>query len=64
MKYLIECDSPVIGSDGTVNACFVSCDKFSDAEWAKTYMEQTTGIKWSIWRVEYHFEGAADGDKS
>lgn len=60
MNDLVQCDEfiPTSGEQLTAGA-FLS---FNYAEEARRIMEETTGKKWTVWYVEYHFDGCHEGD--
>ena len=63
MKYLVECDD-VLDKETGAQMTAGTFESFSMAETAKRHMIAKTGQQWTIWRIEYNFEGCADGDKS
>ncbi len=63
MKYLVECDEPhnvETGEHLTVG----TFDNFTAAVIAQRYAETSTRKPWTIWRIEFHYEGRAEGDRS
>lgn len=62
MRYLVEQDKPM--SHDNVTMAFCTCDNYAQAEAARDTMVALTGVSWTIWIIEYHFEGRMDGDNS
>lgn len=64
MKYLLECNQTADSHTGYQETAGTFED-FGPAERLKQALELITGPDtWTIWRIEYHFDGRAEGDRS
>lgn len=62
MRYLVECDDVI--EPCAMHLTAGTFETFNYAEAARRIMEETTGLKWTVWYIEFHYDGVAEGDRT